>query len=264
MSGNNGRQLSDTEICKAWRDYKRNGDIEVRERLILHYLPLVKLVVGRMVPAMPKHLLTDELLSAGVMGLIDAIEKFDPGSGAKFETYASRRIYGAVQDELRKRDWAPRSLRRKARTIKSAYSSLEQKLGRSATSREVGEYLSMSAGEVDALMARAGQSSVLSLNAMQWRNDDGESLEMLQTIRNEQTESPEEQMLAEERRQVLREGIGSLSQQEKMVVVLYYFEDLMLKEIGAILGVSESRVSQIHTSSIKQLKAKLAPSLAPM
>lgn len=263
MSGNAGRQMSETELQATWMAYWTDHDAEARQRLILQYLPLVKYVVGGIVPALPKHLITDEILSAGVVGLMDAIEKFDPCSGAKFETYARQRIWGAVQDELRKCDWAPRSLRRKARTVAEAYASLEQELGRSATSREVGEYLSMNPGEVDALMASANRAFVFSLNALQSPGEGGEGAEMLHSISDHRLPPPDQRMHDEEVKRVLEEGLASLKEQERMVLVLYYYEELMLKEIGEILGVSESRVSQIHKESIGRLKARLSASLAP-
>ncbi|MEW6535825.1 MAG: FliA/WhiG family RNA polymerase sigma factor [Candidatus Auribacterota bacterium] len=245
-------------LQELWREYKDNGDRKAKEKLILNYLPLVKYIAGRMAVNMPSHIDSDDLISSGVIGLVKAIERYDLECGTQFETYATTRVKGSILDELRSLDWVPRSVRGKAKTLQKVYAALEEELGRPATDEEVAAHLQITESELQEWIAYATPTTLVSLNAVLNSGDDDKPLQVIDTLEDSKNKSPLSNTEQKELQGFLADSINDLSTQEKMVVVLYYYEGLMLKEIGEILGVSESRVSQVHTKAMLRLKGKLS------
>ena len=245
------------ELAELWQEFKRSGGTEARERLILHYAPLVKYVASRVATGLPASVEQADLVSYGMFGLIDALEKFEPARGNKFETYAIPRIKGAIIDELRAMDWVPRSVRFKAREIEKAYADLESMLKRAPTEREVSARLGVSVRELHDVITQISFVSVLALDELlAVGSDRGEQVSLLDTLADRGTD-PTTGLEGQETRGLLAAAINSLSEREKIVVTLYYFEGLTLAEIGEILGVTESRVCQIHTKAVNQLRLQL-------
>jgi RNA polymerase sigma factor FliA len=249
------------ELARLWEEFKQNevsGAREgARERLILHYAPLVKYVASRVATGLPASVDQADLVSYGMFGLIDALEKFDPGRGNKFETYAIPRIKGAIIDELRAMDWVPRSVRFKAREIEKAYSDLESIHKRGPTEKEVAARLGVTLRELHEVINQISFVQVLQLDEiLSVGSDRGEQVSLLDTLADRGTD-PTMALEGEETRGLLAAAINSLSEREKIVVTLYYFEGLTLAEIGDILGVTESRVCQIHTKAVGQLRLQL-------
>jgi len=249
------------ELARLWEEFKQNevsGAREgARERLILHYAPLVKYVASRVATGLPASVDQADLVSYGMFGLIDALEKFDPGRGNKFETYAIPRIKGAIIDELRAMDWVPRSVRFKAREIEKAYSDLETMLKRAPSEKEVAGRLGVSLPELHEVINQISFVSVLALDELlSVGSDRGEQVSLLDTLADRGVD-PTLGLEGQETRGLLAAAINSLSEREKIVVTLYYFEGLTLNEIGEILGVTESRVCQIHTKAVGQLRLQL-------
>jgi RNA polymerase sigma factor for flagellar operon FliA len=243
-----------SELVGLWREFKRSGSAQARERLILHYAPLVKYVASRVATGLPASVDQADLVSYGMFGLIDALEKFEPARGNKFETYAIPRIKGAIIDELRAMDWVPRSVRFKAREIEKAYADLESMLKRAPTEREVAERLGVSIAELHDVVNQISFVSVLALDELlSVGGDRGDQVSLLDTLADKGTD-PTTGLEGQETRGLLAAAINSLSEREKIVVTLYYFEGLTLAEIGDILGVTESRVCQIHTKAVNQLR----------
>ncbi len=247
-------------LARLWADYKESGASELRDRLIVLYSPLVKYVAGRVAAGLPPNIEQADLVSNGIFGLIDAIEKFEPERGYKFETYAISRIKGAILDELRSIDWVPRSVRLKARAIEQAYSKLEAERHRSPTDAELADELDMSDGQ---LQKALGQISFVGLVALDEillvSGERGETLTLGDTVADPSA-GPMATYEVEEMRQILADAINQMAEREKLVLTLYYYEGLTLSEIGEVLGVSESRVCQIHTKSVIHLRAKLVAS----
>ena len=251
--------VKEMDIKKLHRDYKKNGDREVRNMLINHYIPLVRITAGRLKSTISLGSVEmDDLVSYGILGLLDALEKFDIEKNVKFETYAQVRIRGAMIDQLRKFDWAPRSLRQKARQIEGAYQDLETKLGRSPTDDEMADFIGI---EKENFLKALGDISTLSMLSLE------EMLEKRMEVRtsaavNDWVEphasQPEELAEEKEMRGLLRQAIEELPDRERLLVALYYYEGLTYKEIGNIMNISESRVSQLHTRAIMRLRNKLS------
>jgi RNA polymerase sigma factor FliA len=245
------------ELARLWDDYKSTGEPDARERLILHYAPLVKYVASRVATGLPASVEQADLVSYGMFGLIDGLEKFEPGRGNKFETYAIPRIKGAIIDELRAMDWVPRSVRFKAREIEKAYTDLETMLKRAPSEAELAERLGISRRELHDVVTQISFVSVLALDEMvSVGTDRGEQVSLLDTLADKGID-PGAGMESHETRGLLAAAINSLSEREKIVVTLYYFEGLTLAEIGEILGVTESRVCQIHTKAVGGLRLQL-------
>lgn len=246
-----------SELQALWAEFKSTGSAVARERLILHYAPLVKYVASRVATGLPASVEQADLVSYGMFGLIDALEKFEPARGNKFETYAIPRIKGAIIDELRAMDWVPRSVRFKAREIEKAYSDLESMLKRAPTEREVAERLGISLSELHDIVNQVSFVSVLALDELlSVGADRGEHMSLKDSLAD-RTGDPTLGLEGQETRGLLAAAINSLSEREKIVVTLYYFEGLTLAEIGEILGVTESRVCQIHTKAVGQLRLQL-------
>jgi len=242
------------EIERVWKSYAITKNPALREKLIIEYAPLVKLVAGRLLMHVGQYVDFEDLTSHGVFGLIDAIDKYDPLKGIKFETYASIRIRGAIIDNIRKLDWVPRSLRAKNKQLEQVYAELMIELGREPDETEVAEKLSIPIDEARGLINKSTVVSLVSLDDYMEQNHDVG----LFNLSSGQADNPENNIEIMETKQTLADAIDQLSDKEKKVITLYYFDELTLKEISVILGVSESRVSQIHTKAILLLKAKLS------
>jgi RNA polymerase sigma factor FliA len=248
-------------VADIWADYKQHGTREARERLILHYAPLVKFVAGRVAAGLPQNIEQSDLVSYGIFGLIDAIDKFDPARGYKFETYAISRIKGAIIDELRSIDWVPRSVRAKARAIERAYSKLENELRRSPEDREVAAELGMTEEELAAILSQISFVGIVALDELLSASADRSGGATVGDTIADRTNNPVEAFESEEMRHVLADAINRMPDRERLVLTLYYYEGLTLAEIGAVLGVTESRVCQIHTKAIFQLRGRLSEPL---
>ena len=246
------------ELKELWRRYKGDGDEKARERLVLAYSPLVKFVAGRMSTGLPSHVEEADLISYGLLGLISAIERFDPGREIKFETFAITRIKGSVIDELRSLDWVPRSVRARAREIERANALLEHKLHRAPTDAEMAEQLESTVEDFQASLTQISNSSVVALDEL-WTLSDasGDQVSLLDTIQDHNAVDPAQAVDKTEMRDRLADAIGRLPEREKLVVALYYYENLTLREIGEVLGVTESRVSQLHTKAVLRLKGRI-------
>ena len=249
------------ELARLWAEFKQSevsGAREsARERLILHYAPLVKYVASRVATGLPASVDQADLVSYGMFGLIDALEKFDPGRGNKFETYAIPRIKGAIIDELRAMDWVPRSVRFKAREIEKAYSDLESIHKRAPTETEVAARLGVTLRELHEVINQISFVQVVQLDEiLSVGSDRGEQVSLIDTLADRGTD-PTTSLEGQETRGMLAAAINSLSEREKIVVTLYYFEGLTLAEIGEILSLTESRVCQIHTKAVGQLRLQL-------
>jgi RNA polymerase sigma factor for flagellar operon FliA len=245
-----------------WQEYKRSRDQLVRDRLILTYAPLVKYVAGRLGSGLPAHVDEGDLVSYGLLGLIGAIERFDPDRDIKFETYAIARIKGSIIDELRSMDWVPRSVRARARDIERTIASLEAKLTRAPTDEEIASALNITEEEFQDSLLEISRSSIAALDEL-WSapGSSGDSVALIDTIEDPQAAEPQSAMAHTEVREALGEAIARLPEREKLVVTLYYYEELTLREIGEVLGVTESRVSQLHTKAILRLKARLSQTM---
>jgi RNA polymerase sigma factor FliA len=249
----------DDAVLDLWRRYKTSSDAELRERLILHYSPLVKFVAGRVGTGLPPNIEQADLVSYGIFGLIDAIEKFDLDRAIKFETYAISRIRGAILDELRSMDWIPRSVRQKAREVEKAYSALEARLHRTPSDPEVAAEMGISQDDLRTIFSKVSFVNVLALDELLTASAErGDSLSLVDTLEDTRAEDPVSAFEAVETKHLLARAINALPDREKTVVTLYYFESLTLAQIGKVLGVTESRICQLHTKAVLQLRAKLA------
>ena len=252
---------TDTQVL--WQEFKRTGDRGLRDRLILTYAPLVKYVAGRLGSGLPAHVEEGDLVSYGLLGLIGAIERFDPERDIKFETYAIARIKGSIIDELRSMDWVPRSVRARARDIERAIADLESRLTRAPTDEEIAAKLGITEEEFQDSLLEISRSSIAALYEL-WASpgSSGDAVALIDTIEDPTAAEPQSAMAHTEVREALGEAISRLHEREKLVVTLYYYEELTLREIGEVLGVTESRVSQLHTKAILRLKARLSSSMA--
>lgn len=249
------QKLTKEELRETWKEYKLSASTELRDQLIHNYLHLVKYVVGRIAVGLPAHVKAEDMYSTGVLGLMKAIQKYDPTKKNKFETYAILLIKGAIIDEMRSLDWVPRSVHQKASKFAKAQLELEQELGREATDAEVATHLGISIAEYDKTLEKIRPAILLSLNTE--ANDDAENVSLAERIPDHRVKTSFENVEKSEFRKLLEKAVLDLPEQERMVLVLYYYENLMLKEIGKIIGVSESRVSQIHTKALMRLRGRL-------
>src|ERR671921_863877 len=246
------------ELRDLWRRYKGSGDERARERLVVAYSPLVKYVSGRMASGLPAHVEEADLISYGLVGLISAIQRFEPEREIKFETYAITRIKGAIIDELRSLDWVPRSVRSRAREIERANSKLEHKLQRAPTDEEMAAELGMTVEEFQEALLQISNSTVAALDEL-WTVSDasGDQVSLLDTLQDPGAPDQAAVMDATDLKDRIADAIARLPEREKLVVALYYYENLTLREIGEVLGVTESRVSQLHTKAVLRLRSRL-------
>ncbi len=242
---------------KLWENYISSQEQNIRDYFVIKYAPLVKYVAGKVSMGMPQNIEFDDLVSYGVFGLLDAIGKFDPARGIKFKTYAMTRIRGAIFDELRSIDWIPRSIRQKAKQVELVISELENKLGRTVEDDEIAQEMGISSEEFQSLLNKLTGTSMLSLNDIWYMGDENDELSILETLEAPESMNPDILIEKEEIRDYIIDAIKKLPEKEKKVIVLYYYEDLTLKEIGEVLDVTESRVSQLHTKAIMRLRGRL-------
>ncbi len=240
-----------------WELYQKTKDPAIRDAFIKQYAPLVKYVAGKVAIGMPHNVEYDDLVGFGVFGLFDAIEKYNPDKNVKFKTYAVTRIRGAIYDELRSIDWVPRSVRQKTREIEDTIHRLESHFGRAATDNEIAKELGMSIADFQKTMLKISSTSILSLNDVWYSGEDNDKVSIVDSIEAHKSLNPDNIIERDEIKRVIIQAINELPEKEKKVLVLYYYEDLTLKEIGKILEVTESRISQLHTKAIMRLRAKL-------
>jgi RNA polymerase sigma factor for flagellar operon FliA len=249
------------ETQTLWLQYRKTGDLALRDRLILTYAPLVKYVAGRLGSGLPAHVDEGDLVSYGLLGLIGAIERYEPDRDVKFETYAIARIKGAIIDELRAMDWVPRSVRSRAREIERAIGELEAKLGEAPTDEQIAKKVGITVEELEESLTDIARSSIAALDEL-WTvsSGDGDQIALIDTIEDQDAPDPQNSLSQTEVKEAIADAIARLPEREKLVVTLYYYEELTLREIGEVLGVTESRVSQLHTKAILRLKARLSGS----
>lgn len=240
-----------------WQDYQQSRDPKIREAFVIQYAPLVKYVAGKVMMGMPNNIEFDDLVGYGVFGLLDAIEKFDPNRDIKFKTYAVTRIRGAIYDELRSIDWVPRSIRQKAKELELAMGKLENQSGRTASDEEIARELNCTVEEFHNTLLKISSTSLISINDPWHLGEDSEKGSIMETIESPTTLNPDTIVEREEVKKIVVKTIQELPEKEKKVLILYYYEGLTLKEIGAVLDVTESRVSQLHTKAIIRLRSKL-------
>ncbi|HEX6310447.1 MAG TPA: RNA polymerase sigma factor WhiG [Acidimicrobiia bacterium] len=246
-------------MAQLWTEYKSDETPEARERLILHYAPLVKFVAGRVAAGLPQNIDQADLVSYGIFGLIDAIDKFDPERGFKFETYAISRIKGSIIDELRSIDWVPRSVRAKARAIERAYSKLENENRRTPDDHEIAGELGITEPELAQILSQISFVGLVALDELLAVGGGGErgSSTTVGNMLTDGRHDPVESFEIDEMKHLLADAINRMPDRERLVLTLYYYEGLTLSEIGEVLGVTESRICQIHTKAILQLRARL-------
>jgi RNA polymerase sigma factor for flagellar operon FliA len=238
---------------RLWIEYNHSRTSAIREQLIIEYVPLVKLVAGRLSMYLGSNVEYDDLVSYGVFGLIDAIDKFDYGKGIKFETYASLRIRGAILDQIRKMDWIPRSVRQKQKAIDSAMANVEREKGQNYTDDDIAKELGISSDEYSSWLSQTNVSNISSLDDFMEQGSEPRASAGSFGSRIDPVKNIEDQELKD----ILVEAIKVLTEKERTVIMLYYYEDMTLKEISQAMNVSESRVSQLHSKSLRKLKAKL-------
>lgn len=241
---------------QLWIEYKRSGNLKIREELVLKYIPLVKYVVGKMIVNLPKNVEYDDLVEYGIIGLLDAVEKFDLNKEITFKTYAVTRVRGSIYDELRAQDWVPRSVRKLVKEIERAYVELETKFKRMPSEEEVANFLDIPVKKMEEIYAKVDAGNVSSLDDTVYDGNDSTTT-LANTVEDKKVENPQVELEKNELRAALIERLEELNEKERMVITLYYYEKLTLKEIGQVLEISESRVSQIHSKAIFKLKSKL-------
>ena len=258
-TGANRADAENDSVARAWDEYKASGRESAREALILNYSPLVKYVAGRVAVGLPANIEQADLVSYGIFGLIDAIEKYELDRGIKFETYAISRIRGAIIDELRAIDWVPRSVRYKAREVEKAYTALENKLKRPPSDAEIAGEMDISTEELGNIYTQLSSVSLVALDElMSVEGGQGDKLSLVETLEDTRTTGPVESIESAEMKNILTTAINRLPEREKIVITLYYYEGLTLAEIGKVLGVTESRICQMHTKAVLAMRGKIS------
>lgn len=246
---------ADARILKLWERYKHEDDHEAKKLLILEYVHLVKYTVGRMAVSLSPRAELNDLTNSGILGLIDAIEKFEIDRAIKFETYAAIRVQGAILDHLRSLDWVPRTVRRKARNLEEAYQALEHQLGRTPTEAEVAAHMGIPLEDLHKLLGDVSETALISLEDF-FVNKDHQEISLKDTLKDE-GEGPEDTAVASDVKRSLAQAITTLPDKEKLILSLHYFEELTLKEISMIMELSEARISQLHSQAVIRLRGKL-------
>ena len=250
-----GHKSTDEHVQELWESFKTTASDRAREGLILHYSPLVKFVAGRVGVGLPKSVEQSDLISYGIFGLIDAIDKFDLERGFKFETYAINRVKGAILDELRALDWVPRSVRARSREIERSLRELEHKLQRAPSEEELANSMDMPLSQLQDALGEISKLGLVALDELLGRDSDSSSVG--DVLPDPRGLSPEAAFQVEETKRVVADSINRLPDRERLVVTLYYYEGLTLNEIGEVLGVTESRVCQIHTKAVMSLRNRM-------
>jgi RNA polymerase sigma factor for flagellar operon FliA len=261
--GSTSRQLSTAQesaergINDLWSEFKRTGVQTLRNQLIIYYSPFVKYVAGRVLSGLPRHFDEEDLVSYGIIGLIDAIERFEPDRNLRFETYAIPRIKGAIIDELRSIDWVPRSVRTKARAVEQAFTHLEATLHRTPDEAEVAAELEMTVAELHKALRKISTVGMMALDEVLRGGERSERSTLGETL-PDRSHGPVDMFEAKESKEALVSAVDGMPERERTVLMMYYYDGLTLTEIGDVLGVTESRVCQIHTKALRQLRSKLA------
>jgi RNA polymerase sigma factor FliA len=250
----NKKKGTSDEPIALWREYKATRSESARNRLMETYLPIVKYTAERVAAKLPQNVDVDDLMSAGVFGLMDAIDGFDLDRGVKFKTFCSQRVRGAMLDELRANDWVPRLVRTKATHLEHATRALESELSRPPTDIELAERLGMTLGQLDELAKEASATSIVSFSEKWQEQDDTHSFQAVDLLEDRRAESPVDEL---QRKDVMEMVTKELTLKERLIVLLYYFEELTMREIGLVLDLSESRVCQLHTRILARLKGRL-------
>lgn len=248
--------------ARDWARYRKHKTVEIRQKLLNKYLPLVRNVAARMAMGFPRSVELSDLINTGVIGLIEAFGNFDPDRGVKFETYAVPRIRGAILDELRALDWVPRSTRAKSREIERAVVSLENKLGRQPATTELAMHMNLTEHELNIALDDVSSTNILSLDEVIYPDDDNRQVPRIETVTDKSPHSVLGEIEKGELRSFLVIAMDRLTSQEKLVIALYYYEELTLKEIGEVMSISESRVSQIHTRAVMKLRTMVKEKFA--
>jgi RNA polymerase sigma factor for flagellar operon FliA len=247
-----------SSIDNVWKEYKETQSKVAKDKLLLEYASLVKYIAQRIAVNLPSSVERDDLVSAGILGLVKAVETFEPQRGFKFETYAGHKVRGAILDELRALDWVPRSVRQKSRDLQKVYAKLENEFGRMPYDDEVCKELGVSMKEYEDILTEVTPATIVSLEeAMPDREADSKELRIIDTIEDPGGSNPLKELGFTETKNILKDAIAALPEKEKLVIALYHYEELTLKEIGVVLDISESRVSQIHSKVVLRLRAKL-------
>ena len=243
-------------LLREAREHRGGIPPELKEKIVLQHTPLIRYIVNRIAVRLPSHIDLDDLQNTGVIGLMDAIDKYDPDKNCKFKTYAEFRIKGAILDQLRSLDWVPRSIRQKSRRLEQAYTEVEQRLGRSATEHEVAGTLGIELDQFHFLLNQVRGISMINLDELRSGGDSDQPMhgDIFEDVK---AENPFMSLKSREMRQAVAECIGILPEKERLVISLYYYEDLNMKEIGNVLGITESRVCQIHAKAVARLRSKL-------
>ncbi|MDR2580094.1 MAG: FliA/WhiG family RNA polymerase sigma factor [Fibromonadaceae bacterium] len=246
------------DLEPLWKEYKERGSFVARDKLLAEYTPFVRYTAQRMAVNLPPSVHLGDLIGAGVMGLIKAVESFDTSRDIKFETYATHKIRGAILDDLREQDWIPRSVRQKSRMIKSAYAELEKEFGRTPYDSEVAEHLNLEIPEFENLLSEVAQTTLVSLNeAIFDRDSESRETSLVDVLEDKEAENPLDRLGLEDTKKILAEALLALPENERLVISLYHYEEMTLKEIGVAMNLTEGRVSQIHSKAMLKLKAKL-------
>lgn len=251
------KTASAEDVNQLWMEFKKTRSEAIRQKLGTHYVYLVKSVVERIIGTLPRHIEKEDLINEGIVGLMESIDRFDPNRGIKFDTYGYTRVRGAVYDYLRSMDWVPRSLRTKSKETERSINALEKRLGRKASDLEVAEEMNVTVGELSKLLSEVASAVHLSLDEGFQSSDGEEPLTLMDRLEDTQADSGEANLVAEALLANMAQAMEELPQNEQYVLGLYYQESMTLKEIGAVLGVTESRVSQLHTKAIMRLRSRL-------
>ena len=246
------------DLSELWKEYKEQGSKNAKDKLLAEYTSLVKYTAQRIAVNLPKSVELGDLIGSGVMGLIKAVETFDPSLGFKFETFATHKIRGAILDELRALDWVPRSIRQKSKNLQGVYAKLENQLGRIPYDDEVAQEMGLSISEFESLLSQVAPATIVSLeDTLPQKGGDAKSLTLIDTVEDPSGTDPLKELGYQEVKRILKETISALPEKEKLVVALYHYEELTLKEIGEVLGITESRVSQVHSKAMLKLRGRL-------
>lgn len=246
------------DLNKLWTDYKEQGSQLAKDKLLAEYAPLVKYTAQRMAVNLPRSVDVGDLIGTGILGLIKAVESFDLSLGWKFETFATHKVRGAILDELRAQDWVPRSVRSKSRKMQQTYALLEQKLGRVPYDDEVAAELGVTMAEFEDMLSDIAPTAIISIDETLHDNSgDSKTLTVIDTIEDPHGANPLKEMGFQETKRILKDAIGDLPEKERLVIALYHYEELTLKEIGEVLSITESRVSQIHSKAMLKLRARV-------